>query len=351
MLAFLKKKQFWGALVGVALLLYCVKDLSLAELKILAERVDLLYLIPALICSYIFVIFKGVRFQLILSQRKSIPFLRAITLYSAGQVVNLVMPVLTGQVGRMILFSKREHLRRTFIFSSILLETVFDALSLIVFMGVTSLAFVFPHQYSFMSWIVGAVTVVVLALMYLTLHYQRNLEDTSARWFRSRWPSLYVGLRKFIRSFTTGIELLRSSQNMAAGMGLSILVWILHMMVVWFLMMSFGFTLPLGAAAVVMIINTIVLMVPITPGNAGTFEIAVSTSLAAFAVGRSDAVLFALALHLTDLLPVTTMGFYYLRIEKLSLKEIKQKPDKETILDHLTENGEFIDEEEEKRPV
>jgi len=96
-----------------------------------------------------------------------------------------------------------------------------------------------------------------------------------------------------------------------------------------------------------MIVNTIVLLVPITPGNAGTFEVAVSTSLAAFSVGRSDAVLFALALHLMDLLPSFGFGYLFLHMEKLSLKEIKEvQEDEALIIDRIDEDGAYIEEEE-----
>lgn len=118
------------------------------------------------------------------------------------------------------------------------------------------------------------------------------------------------------------------------------------MLVVWFLMRSFGFHLPFAAAAAVMIINTIVLMIPITPGNAGTFEIAVSTSLAAFSVGRSDAVLFALALHLMDLLPVFAYSIFFLRQEKLSIRDIKEDREEQLIIDKIDEEGSYIEEEE-----
>jgi len=117
-------------------------------------------------------------------------------------------------------------------------------------------------------------------------------------------------------------------------------------MVVWFLIMAFGFKVPFATAAVVMVINTIALMVPITPGNAGTFEFAVSHSLAAFPeVGRSEAVLFALTLHILDLLPVFIFGYLFLHIEKLSLREIKAVREKDSILDRIDEEGAFVEKE------
>jgi hypothetical protein len=341
-----KKKQFWGVLIGVALLAYCVKDIRLSEIEVLLDRINFYYLIPSLIAAFLFIILRGLRWRILISQQKKIGMAQSVALYSAGQVLNIVMPVLTGQVGRLILFARKQGLRKTFVFSTIVLEIVFDAVSLIIFMFFTSLAFAFPSRYRYVSFVVAGITLVVLAVLYLILNFQQQLEELGRRRFRSRHPGVYITIRKFIRSFTQGIEMLRSSQHMFATIGYSLMSWTFHMLAIYFLFMSFGFGLPVASAAAIMIINTIVLMVPITPGNAGTFEFAVSTSLVAFSIGRSDAVLFALALHLVDLLPMFALGTTFMWYERVSIREIKDRHRDEVILDRISEEGTFIEEEQ-----
>lgn len=343
---FWKSKQFWGTIVAVALLGYCVKDITLDELKVLSQRVDYWYLLPAVLCTFIFVILRALRWQLMVSQHKKIKAPRVIALYSAGQVLNIVMPILTGQVGRLFLFARKEGLRKTFVFSTIILEVLFDALSLVIFLMFTSLAFVVPADYRAVGVIIAIITGTLLILLYLVLHFQTRLEEVGRRRMRHRWPSMYVGLKKFMRSFTKGIKTLRSSQHFFGTIAYSLVSWSAHTAVIYFLFLSFGFDLPFAAAAVVMIVNTLALLIPITPGNAGTFEVAVSTSLAAFAVGRSDAVLFAVALHILDFLPVVIFGMSFLRMEKLSISQIKSKHQDMGILDQVSENGTLIEAEE-----
>jgi uncharacterized protein (TIRG00374 family) len=345
MLKFWKKKQFWGAVIAIALLAYCVKDIRASEIEKLAQRLNYWWVLPAVGCSFVFQILRGLRWRLMISQQKLVPVVQGISLYSAGQVLNIAMPALTGQVGRMILFARKANLRKTFIFSTIVLEILFDASSLIVFLLVTSLAFAFPSEYRQVSFIIMAVTLLVVALLYLMLHYQHALENLGAKIFRAKRPNIYVGFKKFIRSFTKGIEMLRSSQHMLGSMGYSLFSWLFHAFSVYFLFMAFGLELPFAVATAVMIINTIVLMVPITPGNAGTFEIAVSTSLSAFAVGRSDAVLFALALHIIDFLPIFALGMTYIHYQKISVKDIRRTHGDEDLFDNISEEGTLIEEE------
>lgn len=348
MTTFWKKKQFWGALIGIALLWYCVKDVRMADIERLVDRVHTYYLLLALAMGFVFVLLKGLRWRLMVSQQKNVPVTRAVSLYSVGQLLAIVMPALTGQVGRVVLFSQKEGFRKTITFSTIVLEVLFDAVSLIVFMFLTSLFFAFPERYRYVSFLVAAITIATLVALYLFLHFHSYLEELARRTLRDRRPGLYIGTRKFLRSFTKGIEMLRSSQHLAGTLAFSLALWTAHMLVAWFLIRAFAFPLPFAAAAVIMIVNTLVLMVPITPANAGTFEFAVSTSLAAFSVSRPDAVLFALALHLIDLLPVFSFSYTFLHVDRATLKKIKTAHQEEPLLDRLDEEGTFIEEEKEK---
>jgi len=343
---FWKSKQFWGTLIAVALLAYCVKGISLTDLKALSHRVNFLYLAPAVGCTYLFVILRALRWQLMLSQHKRIKPFRVVSLYAAGQVLNIVMPALTGQVGRLILFARKEGLRKTFVFSTIVLEVLFDALSLVLFLLFTSLAFVFPDGYRSAGIVIAVVTVALLVLLWLMVRFRVNIENVGRRRLRHRWPGLYIGVKKFVRSFAKGIETLRSSQHFFGTFGYSLASWTSHACVIYFLYLAFGFHLPFAAAATVMIINTLALMIPLTPGNAGTFEVAVSTSLSAFAVGRSDAVLFSVALHILDLLPVFTLGFYFLHLERMSIREIKSEQGDDKLLEQVDDDGTLIETEE-----
>jgi len=345
MMTFWKKKQFWGGLVGLVLLVFCLKDIRISEIEMLLSRVSLTYLLLAVVVSFVFVILRGLRWKLIISQQISVPCSRAVTLYAAGQVLNIAMPALTGQVGRLILFARKVRLRKTFVFSTMILEVVFDAISLIVFIFFTSLVFPFPAEYRFVSYIVSGATLLVVIALYLILHFQERLEQVGRQRFRERWPGTYITTKKFIRSFLKGIELLRSSQHLIGSLLYSLVSWTSHILVIYFLFGSFGFQLPFASAVVVMIINTIVLLIPVTPGNAGTFEVAVSTSLAAFSIGRSDAVLFALALHLLDLLPMFVLSLWFVHFEKLSLREIRREHEHEIILERISENGTYVEEE------
>jgi uncharacterized protein (TIRG00374 family) len=342
-----KKKKFWGTVIAIALLAFCFRSVRYEDMRSLAERIDYIYLVPTVVCATLFYIFRALRWRLIVSQVKAIRISRSILLYSAGQILNAVMPALAGQVGRMFLFSRKEGLRKSFVFSTILLELLFDAMSLILFILLTSVTFVFPDEYRLAGIIMSAATAVGLILLYVFLHYQARLEEFGRRHLRPRWPGAYISIKKSVRSFTTGIKMLRSSRHLSRSLAFSLLQWLSHILTIYLLMRAFGFEwLTFAAAVAIMIVNQIAVMIPITPGNAGTFELMVSASLTAFKVSSSDAVLFAIALHVIDLLPVFVMGYIFVQREKVSLARIKAEHEEESVLDELSEEGVLIDDEE-----
>jgi len=323
--AIFRKKQFWGTLIAVLLLAFCVKDISATQVQLLYQRLNFYYLIPSVAMAFLMIILKAIRWRTIVEKTKKLSLVRAISLFSAGQVLNISMPALTGQVGRLLLFSRRENLSKTYVFSTIVLEVLFDSITMLIFIFLLSTAsFVFPKEYRSISIIIGIATALLFLILYLILHYKVRIEAAGRKVLRGRWPGVYVKLKKFSNSFTKGLALLRSSQYFLKTFFLSLGAWAAHALVIYFLFKSSGFELPIISAVVVMVINTIALMVPITPGNAGTFELAVVAALLAYKITKSDAVLFAIALHIIDIIPIFVMGLFFFRTERVSIKEIKK---------------------------
>lgn len=331
--AFWKKKQFWGLIIAIILLAYCLKDISTTQIKIMYQSVNFYFLIPSLAFSFGMIIFRAVRWRVILENMKKVGLIRIISLYSAGQVVNISMPALTGQVGRLLLFAKKESLSKTYVFSTIVIEVVFDAVTMFLFIIFLSTAtFAFPPEYHSVSIILAIATGVLIVLLYLILHFEKQIGVLGKKILRGRWPGVYITLKRFSKSFTKGISLLRSSQHFFRTFLYSVVSWIAHALLIYFLFKAFGFELPIIAAVVVMVLNTLALMIPITPGNAGTFELVVVAALLAYGIEKSDAILFALALHILDFIPIFIMGLFFLKSEKVDFKEIKKQGEKEEIL-------------------
>ena len=98
MISILKKKQFWGTIIALILLGFCIKDIRLADVRNLLKRADLYYLVLAVVLQFLFIICKATRWRTIVESTKKIKWKRVVPLFAAGQAINIVMPALTGAV-------------------------------------------------------------------------------------------------------------------------------------------------------------------------------------------------------------------------------------------------------------
>jgi len=70
MASIFKKKQFWGGLIAVGILVFLFYDLDLPRTVEVAKRLRLLYLIPVLLSTTLLVVFKTMRWKTIVSKVK-----------------------------------------------------------------------------------------------------------------------------------------------------------------------------------------------------------------------------------------------------------------------------------------
>jgi uncharacterized membrane protein YbhN (UPF0104 family) len=104
-----------------------------------------------------------------------------------------------------------------------------------------------------------------------------------------------------------------------------VLVWVVQLLIYYMVMLAFHLDAAgLGAAALVMIATNIIGLVPITPGNWGTFQAAAVAALALFGVGGEQALAYAIGLQGMQTLVGVGLGFAFLSISHLSLQEVER---------------------------
>lgn len=327
MKSLLKKKQFWGGLIAIGILTFLFYDLNVARTYSLAKNLKLVYLAPVFLCSTLIMVFKALRWRTIVSRVRKTKFWPALTLYSTAQAIGVLLPALTGQAGRVIFFSRKVEFSKTYAFSTIFLEIVFDGAGLIVLMLISSSAFAFPPEYRKYSYMIGIATILLFVFFYLSLHFQNRMERIGRKTILPLSRRAYFVLRKFFRSFNEGLSVIKSTDKLFVVSLHTFLSWLAHVGAVFFLLLMFDFKLGISrewAAVVIIIINYLALMLPITPGNVGTFQLAVVAGLNLFGVEKTGAVLFSVILYLVDMVPIFTLSAFFLFKEKFSLWEISE---------------------------
>jgi len=198
-------------------------------------------------------------------------------------------------------------------------------------MYAASFIFRFPKSFVRIESIIFGGVIFFFSLFYLSLLHRKWFFGLPEK-FLGRLPEkVRAKLGRLFSSFTAGLSSLRSTQHLVFVVLFSLASWTAQAGVIYGLNFAFGYSLPPYAAVLVMIINTVAIMIPITPGNIGVFQLATLFSLGLFGVSKEEALSFGIVLHFFDTLPAVVLGSYFMMREHLSVEELEKQAPQEPV--------------------
>lgn len=306
----LRKKRFYGICVAAAFLGFSFWGINLKASWAAIKHIEPLYFIPVFCGVFLMPLFRAQRLKIIIDPEKKIDGWRVFSIFNVAQLLNSFVPAL-GPVARVLFFSRMLDLTKTFSFTMVVLEVLFDGLTLLMLIFAASSLFVFP------DWLVrGEAVILFICLLffgffYFLLHKRDKSTHSLPRWMY-RLPRHW--LRKVINisnSFLAGLRMLKSGRHLILVIVLSLGSWLVHALAVFSLIKAFGFNLPFWGALVILIVNTAAIMVQVSPGNLGTFQFACILGLSFFGIPKDAALSFSLVLHAVEIVPIALLGTYY----------------------------------------
>jgi len=135
-------------------------------------------------------------------------------------------------------------------------------------------------------------------------------------------------LGRGIRSFVVGIVPLRSGWDYLVVAVLSVVIWACYGVILHLILHAFDFVsvyhLPWSTSLIILVITTIGIVIPSSPGYVGTYHWLCQVSLAMFGVPAGPALSFAILTHGVNFLPVLIAGLilaYYEGVEIFRLQD------------------------------
>jgi len=232
-------------------------------------------------------------------------------LYSAlmiGFAANNLLPARAGEVVRALLLHQETGVSRSLVLSTVLLERIFDGLTLIGMLGIIALVWTVPGAGAAASLIVAATFLVAIALVTVVAR-----EERLAAWFATTAVRIAPARIKDVigakaRSALEGLAVLRDRRGIIVVVALSLVVWGCEALSYYALIQSAlgGQALPAALLATVTI--NLGIMLPAAPGYVGTFEAAAILALTNFGLSVADALAIALVSHGIQWMLVTGIG-------------------------------------------
>ncbi|MFC1851674.1 lysylphosphatidylglycerol synthase transmembrane domain-containing protein [candidate division CSSED10-310 bacterium] len=310
----LKSSQNWiGFIISLIFLVLILKSVERKQFFEVIRNVKYWPILPALLVYFIGVYFRAVRWQILLQPIKDIPLTIQFKIITIGYMANNLLPLRAGEFYRAHLLGKKEDISRSAVFSSIVLERVFDGLAMLFFLAILSLILVAP----FPGWV--SVVAYFSFSFFLCLFLFFLLIVTSPAKFSSILevmlkvvPSRFrQSARNLSHNALTGLESLKGWKVIIKVLIISIITWLFEASMYYFLFYSFTFHVEyLGAVLLVTLVN-LGIMIPSSPGYVGTFEFFCTHTLAIFSVSETVAFSYSILLHFILFLPITLVGLYH----------------------------------------
>ena len=337
--------KFWIGLALSALLIalfFVTVDVS-HMLDALASA-NYLYVAPAVGLYLVGVIFRTIRWQMLLMHIKRISNRRLFPVVVIGYMANNLLPMRLGEVVRSYYLGEREQVSKSSALATIFIERVFDALTLLLFVAVVAIfvpvsgvAEGFGGQWGISPALLAAgfslPFVAAFGVMLLLSRWPertRALALTLVKPLPARFP--HERAMHIVDYFLAGFAPLASIRMIALLFALSVPVWAFETGLFYLIGFSFGFhhvydNLWHLAAAMTLVtaLANIGSSVPSSPGGIGLFELIARETLVLLplaVVDRSEAAAFAAVSHFALLLPMIILGQVFLLAGNLSLRRL-----------------------------
>lgn len=320
-----------GILLSVALLYWALHDVSPSEVLHHVRESDLWLLTLAVVIQTSNFLVRAARWKVFLSPALSRPSYRArFASTCIGFMANNLLPARIGEFARAYALARVQPITISASFGSLVVERVFDAFTLALFLAVPLLLPGFIMAPTLGDRLVGQLLVIFVIFggataTLLLLILRPDLANAIFRATLGRLlpHRLSEKIAEVMRSFIEGLGAMRSPRLVLAGFTWSLAHWLWGSVALWIGMLAFDITRPGYLGAIFLqAVNAFAVSIPSAPGFFGLFEASVRVALTPFGVDPGLAASYAVAFHITTFAPVTVIGLYYVWRLGLSWREV-----------------------------
>lgn len=271
-------------------------------------------------------VLRGYRWRVLLSPIKPVTTRAATEVFLIGFMANNLLPARLGDVARAFVLARREQVPASATFSNVMLERIFDGLTVVGFLCAVLLL---EPPTSGAAWVqpvgIGMAVLFAGALLAAVLIARSEAQVVRLARLCLGWlpPEILDRLLGLVAKLAKGLHTLRSARQTGTVLSLSLLVWSLEVLVYVLLQNAFGMSVSVLGMALVMSILTLGLTAPSAPGFIGVFEGLVIVGVTLFGVNAPRATAFAITLHLIHYIPGTLFGLAFAWSSGLRLGELR----------------------------
>jgi glycosyltransferase 2 family protein len=236
-----------------------------------------------------------------------------------GYMMNAIIPR-SGEVSRPILLANKENISRASAFGTIVVERIFDMLSMFLVFGICLFYFRDKISYAFGEYnfegislyfsLVIILFVFIIVIMLFNLEKtERIIENITKKFLPVKFQEK---IHKIFISLINGFLFIKYPKSYFPIFFLSMAIWICYATSSYLTFFAFDIHLSFLDANLILTLMSFAMTLPLPGNSAGTYHFFTKTALVSiFGINAEVALGYATVSHLLGLVALLIIGFYY----------------------------------------
>lgn len=312
-------KYILGIIVSLSFLYLALKDIDYSKLMVYfgSENIDMVI--------YIFVVNIFLRIIIALRWHKMLDifpdnsFVTTFNYTNIGYFVNNILPARLGDVIKSYLLAKKKKYNKTQVFTSAVIERIFDLLGLSVLFIIAVLRYNIPDNILnggliFIGLLAFGTIVVLLMLRkkdFIDLKLDVISKYKIINFLKDKLGSIFRYLQKYLNFKDLSYLLISTA-----------LIWFFYVLAGFIIIERLGGQLSWDASMLSLIFLGVSFILPSTPGNVGVHQFACVLAFAILGLDKTEAVAFSFYYQIPVIVISIVLGFISIYYEGFSIKGI-----------------------------
>ncbi|MGB5218522.1 MAG: lysylphosphatidylglycerol synthase transmembrane domain-containing protein [Smithella sp.] len=321
----MNKKVIFGILISIVLVYLSVRGINFDDVWSDLKKIQLTYVILFLLLVILMQYLRSYRWGVILQPMEKIDQLSLFSVTSVGFLAIAAIPARIGELARPYLISKRSSIKMSSALGTIIVERILDSFT------VLSIAVIVLLNADLPSWMIQSSIIfflIALALFcfVLFLILRRETAMKFINIILDKLPGKFANkIDELLHHFINGLQIVTNVHLLLYLFFLSAIIWLLDVLTIYVLLLSFGFSLPVMASFVVMIVLIVGIAIPTAPGFIGNWHFACILALSFYGLTKPDALSFAVVYHFLSMVVLVVFGIAFLPFNKFTISEMTKQ--------------------------
>jgi len=304
---------FGAWLVATALVIACARSVRWTDVGGLVRTIRVPWLALAVVLNATILVFWAALWRAVLPAGESVRYAQMFEINAIASALMNTVPFLVGHAAAVVMLVKRAKVTRAGALSVLALDQLGEGVAKAVVLLVVALSAPIPV---WMRAGVALVTCGVAALLCaLVLAARMHRPGKSRRQPSEPTPTpdgvsrILARARAFVVRWAQGLDALRSWRRASSALSYALATKAADALAIVAVQRSFGLTISFGGTMLVLAAMLLATMIPVAPGNVGTYEGSVFLAYRFLGVPPDQALGLALVQHVCFMIPAVGIGY------------------------------------------